>query len=171
MSIPTLLEKIKSYIESEKGKDLLIVVTILCVAISSFFLGKLSHIENKQDNPIVVKFDPSITDYFYKSANEGQGTTPTLSSSKTHSSDILTTSTEIDTENTITEESANEKLSTPNLVANEKGDIVASSRGSKYYYVYCSGAKTLSESNKIYFSSEEEAEANGYTLSTSCTKK
>ena len=36
--------------------------------------------------------------------------------------------------------------------------IVASKRGSKYYFIWCSGAKTLSEANKIYFSSEALAQ-------------
>lgn len=50
------------------------------------------------------------------------------------------------------------------------GSIVASSRGSKYYFVWCSGAKTLSETNKVYFESEESAQSAGYTLSTTCKK-
>jgi len=57
-------------------------------------------------------------------------------------------------------------------IANSEGDgsIVASSRGSKYYYVWCSGAKSLSATNKIYFKSESEAEKAGYSLSTTCEK-
>lgn len=48
------------------------------------------------------------------------------------------------------------------------GSIVASKRGSKYYFVWCSGAKTLSEANKIYFDSENSAQSAGYTLATNC---
>lgn len=46
--------------------------------------------------------------------------------------------------------------------------IVASKRGSKYYFVWCSGAKTLSEANKIYFDSENSAQSAGYALATNC---
>ena len=46
--------------------------------------------------------------------------------------------------------------------------IVASKRGSKYYFIWCSGAKTLSEANKIYFSSEALAQNAGYSLATNC---
>ncbi|HRH30808.1 MAG TPA: hypothetical protein PK886_01935 [Candidatus Paceibacterota bacterium] len=46
--------------------------------------------------------------------------------------------------------------------------IVASKRGSKYYFIWCSGAKNLSEANKIYFSSEALAQNAGYSLATNC---
>jgi len=48
--------------------------------------------------------------------------------------------------------------------------IVASKRGSKYYFIWCSGAKSLSEANKIYFDTEESARAAGYEISTTCKK-
>ena len=44
--------------------------------------------------------------------------------------------------------------------------IYASSRGSKYYYYNCESK--IDENNKIYFSSEADAEKFGYTLSKSC---
>ncbi len=48
------------------------------------------------------------------------------------------------------------------------GSYVASSRGKKYYPVDCSAAASLSENNKVYFGSQEEAESSGYTKSSSC---
>jgi len=48
------------------------------------------------------------------------------------------------------------------------GSIVASKRGSKYYFVWCSGAKTLSETNKIYFDSESSAQSAGYSIASNC---
>ena len=171
MSIPVLSGKIKSFMDSEKGKDVFIFVVIVCVAISSFVLGKLSVAQKNTNNPIVVKFDPSITDYFYEEQKGGEVATPTLST-KSLSEVSSNTSLSPSDEEVAGEISVSEDDDTTNTESSEeKGDIVASSRGSKYYYVYCSGAKTLSESNKIYFSSEEEAESNGYSLSTSCTKK
>jgi len=46
--------------------------------------------------------------------------------------------------------------------------FVASSRGKYYYPVDCSLAQNLSEKNKIYFSTKEEAEAKGYIYNTKC---
>lgn len=53
----------------------------------------------------------------------------------------------------------------------KKGNIVASKIGSKYYFIWCSGAKNLSEKNKIYFQSEESAQKAGYSLATNCKNK
>ncbi len=171
MSIPIYREKIKSFFGSEKGKDVFIFAVIVCVAISSFVLGKLSVVESNASKPVVVKFDPSVTDYFYKEGEGGKSNTPALSGSSGQTDDSIL---DMDIEEVAGETKVNIETeeSKMNSIADlQKGDIVASSRGSKYYYVYCSGAKSLSEANKIYFSSEEEAEANGYSLSTSCSKK
>jgi hypothetical protein len=91
MSIPNYIEKIKSFAESEKGKDVLVLVVMVCVAISSFTLGRLSITQKDAAKPMVVKFDPSVTDYFYKDG-EGRETlsgatseSPTLSKSEQNS--------------------------------------------------------------------------------------
>jgi len=46
--------------------------------------------------------------------------------------------------------------------------IVASKNGTKYHYSWCSGAKSISEANKITFNTKEEAEKAGYTLAGNC---
>ena len=49
-----------------------------------------------------------------------------------------------------------------------KGGYVASKKGTKYHFPWCSGAQTMSEENKIYFDTKEEAEAAGYTPAANC---
>lgn len=49
--------------------------------------------------------------------------------------------------------------------------VVASSKGTKYHYPHCSGAKRITDANKIVFSSPEAAEASGYTLAANCKPK
>lgn len=44
------------------------------------------------------------------------------------------------------------------------------STSKKFHYLWCPGAKQIKEENKIYFDSEEEAVAAGYTLAGNCTK-
>ncbi len=56
----------------------------------------------------------------------------------------------------------------PDSVAKKTGGIVASKRGSKYHYPWCSGAMRIKESNKIWFSSTEEARDAGYTPAKNC---
>lgn len=46
--------------------------------------------------------------------------------------------------------------------------FVASNKGSKYYPISCSAADSLKEENKVYFSTETEAQTAGYTKSSSC---
>lgn len=48
------------------------------------------------------------------------------------------------------------------------GQFVASKTGKKYYSEGCSGAKALAEKNKIFFKTEADARAAGYTPSTAC---
>ena len=50
------------------------------------------------------------------------------------------------------------------------GAIVASDSGTKYYTPGCSGASKITLAHKIYFSSETEAKAAGYSLAVACTK-
>jgi hypothetical protein len=52
--------------------------------------------------------------------------------------------------------------------SSQSGQFVASSQGKKYYPINCTAAQSLSEKNKIYFTSEAEAQAKGYTKSSSC---
>lgn len=62
---------------------------------------------------------------------------------------------------TVSEEQGNEAPEKP---------IVASKRGKKYHYIWCSGAKTIKEENKIFFATEAEAERAGYALAANCRK-
>ena len=48
------------------------------------------------------------------------------------------------------------------------GMYIASKNGTKYHFPWCSGAKTISEANKIWFNSIEKARAAGYTPASNC---
>lgn len=52
-----------------------------------------------------------------------------------------------------------------------EGGVVASSKGTKYHYPYCAGAKQISEANKVTFVSPQAAESAGYTLASNCKPK
>ena len=45
---------------------------------------------------------------------------------------------------------------------------VASKNGSVYHFPWCSGAQRIKETNKIFFSSREEAEKAGYRPAANC---
>lgn len=46
--------------------------------------------------------------------------------------------------------------------------LVGSKTGTKYHLPECSGAKNISDKNKIFFSSIAEAEKQGYTPAANC---
>lgn len=46
--------------------------------------------------------------------------------------------------------------------------LVGSKNGTKYYFPWCSGVKNINPENLIHFASKSEAEARGYTPSTTC---
>lgn len=48
------------------------------------------------------------------------------------------------------------------------GLVAASRNGKRYYYPWCAGLNRIKEANKIWFSSEESAEAAGYTIASGC---
>ena len=49
-----------------------------------------------------------------------------------------------------------------------QGQLVASKNGTAYHYPWCSGAKRISEVNKIWFDTKEEAELAGYRPAANC---
>ena len=48
------------------------------------------------------------------------------------------------------------------------GQLVASKSGEKYHFPWCSGTQRISEANKIWFNSIEEARKAGYTPASNC---
>ena len=61
-------------------------------------------------------------------------------------------------------------LSTSNVDSGIKADkiFVASRNGKKYYYAWCESANVIKEQNRIWFSTQAEAEKAGYQPATNC---
>lgn len=134
------MEKIKLFLESEKGRNVLTVLIIILVGVVSFELGRLS-IKSEAGSLKIEYPAPEFSQgasavSAFKSSNFSQNTAPKSQTSKSQSP-----------------------------VGNA---YFASSRGSKYYHIGCSGGKTLKPENKIYFSTASEAESAGYELSSTC---
>jgi hypothetical protein len=58
--------------------------------------------------------------------------------------------------------------STVGPVAVTERKYVGSKSGTKYHLLTCAGAKTIKETNKIYFSSKEDAQKQGYSPAGNC---
>lgn len=138
------MEKIKSFVESEKGKDLLIILIIILVGIASFLLGRLSK-EGQNDQFKVI--------YPKDQANAISDLEDAKNSSNLQKTTNLS-------QNPILDKSSD--ISIP------KGNFFASKRGKKYYTLGCSAGKTIKDANKVWFNTGEEAVLAGYELSSSC---
>lgn len=142
MSIQDLKQKIKDFSDSPVARDIYVILLIVLASCASFGLGRMSVSESRE--PIAIEYDPEI-------AQAGllvpAGQNVPMYATKSLDKNLLTASVGS---------------------INTSGNYVASKRGKNYYAVSCTGAKTLSEANKIYFATTTEAEKAGYKKSTSC---
>ena len=135
-----MLKKLKSFIQDDTTY---IAFLLVVVGVGSFGLGKMSLDTN--------------------SKNMSNIATPALlfntpSSTKDQSSELVSVSAVSGTRNPVP----------PTALSKSAHNFVASKAGTKYHALTCSGAKTIKESNKIYFATVDEAEAAGYTRAANC---
>jgi len=57
---------------------------------------------------------------------------------------------------------------TATVISFSEKQYVASVKGKKYHFPWCSGAQRIKEGNKIWFGSKEEAERAGYEPAKNC---
>lgn len=142
-SIKEKATKIKGYLGAERfGLTLLVLI----VAGASFFTGRLSGVnqatqKTNADTPIVMT----------QKADKSNGASNESGSSSS----------------TVVEAPKDATLGSLSG-ATTTGAYVGSRRGERYHLPWCAGAKTISEENKIWFASKEEAEAKGYTPAANC---
>jgi len=78
----------------------------------------------------------------------------------------------VNTEVSIKEQEVNNTNQTASVINSiqgstlNDGEVYASSKGTKYYYSYCKS--TVSDKNKVIFTTAKLAESAGYTLSATC---
>ena len=157
MSINDLNEKIKSFCADIKdriysrekglkiGADLFIVFIIILVGTASFGLGKLSAIEKKKTPIAVYKTDQALL------------------------STVLRNQSVVEGEGGASADPRAAQSPSASAIAPSKGLVFASKTGKKYYYPWCSGADRIKETNKVWFSSLEQAKSAGYSPASGCT--
>jgi len=62
----------------------------------------------------------------------------------------------------------NNEISSTQPTQSTERRYVASKNGKMYYSLGCSGAKRINLENEVWFSTSEDAEKSGYTLSSTC---
>ena len=136
------MEKIKSFIGSEAGKNTLIVSIVILVGLGSFELGRLS--KEADSSSIKIEYPSGAT----------QASAISSIDANTPKNPVLKV--------------VSESKSKIQKIENTLKNFFASSRGNKYYPVGCSAGKSIKLENRIYFATTKEAEGAGYELSGSC---
>jgi hypothetical protein len=139
---------IKYSLESNTGKDILTILIVILVGLGSFGLGRLSN--DNADAGIKIEYPEKITD-IQTATDTTKNTVSTTNLSQTSA-------------NSDVKDIGNNSSSTSSLGK----AFFASKTGQKYYSIGCSGGKTIKQENRIYFSTEVEAQTAGYEKSSSC---
>lgn len=146
MTIHELSNQIKRVGERLNPRECYTILLILLVGFGSFGLGRLSRLQESK-SPILME--------------------QTLSASVAAVSSVAPSS--LFTGNDTSGVSpVKGRLSEGNNPVAPGGALVASKGGTKYHFPWCSGAQRISEANKIWFGSVEEARKAGYTPAGNC---
>ncbi len=132
MSILDKQEKIKTWLASKDGNDVLIGAIVILVGLSGFGLGRISA-ASKSAPGVVIEGTVIPVEQF---ASAGQAAAITGVEDRRAST------------------------------SQTSGAIFASKNGTKYYFTHCSSR--VKEENKIWFTTEDEALAAGFTKSSTC---
>lgn len=164
MSIHEIAEKIKTkhlnILKGDKGKQIALILIVLLTSTLSFGLGRLSILENSNKVSIIMP-NGQVLENTTNNALNGQNTAYNALQNDLKSHEFI---------NQASSESKlqNDSGGTPTSTVPDGALFTASKRGKKYYPIYCKAAESLSPSNKIYFLTEDEATAKGYTKSSNC---
>lgn len=140
--------------EKCKSDRVFIPLIVILVGIGSFGLGRLSKIEALKQG-ISIKAPASVIEALNTEKQALNGNLEAIN-------------TDNGTENIQKIESATGQPRQNFEEQNLSGQVVASKSGTKYHYPWCAGAKSISEKNKIWFNSVEEAKKAGYTPASNC---
>ncbi len=127
------------------SKDLFIGALLIFSTIASFFLGRLSILEEKQKGALSITMPAGI-------ALEKTG--PVVANNLSQETASVSSAAIAPTE----------KKNAPS----ERGMYVGSKSGKTYHLPWCSGAQRIKEENKIWFADKADAEGRGYKPATNC---
>ncbi|RJQ30951.1 hypothetical protein C4572_03260 [Candidatus Parcubacteria bacterium] len=143
--IKELCKGIAARIKSNQ-KDLYLAAVLLLVAAISFGLGWLSKIR-EQKIPITIEMGSS----------EASEPAP-ISDARVGGSDTESRNG--------SRQNSNAAAAAATMAADKI--FVASKNGKKYYYAWCASVKTIKEPNRVWFSTQAEAEKAGYQPAENC---
>ncbi|HET8574568.1 MAG TPA: hypothetical protein VFM02_00135 [Candidatus Paceibacterota bacterium] len=165
MIISRIRQKIKEMYEAvfhdeKRLQFFLTVVFLVLLATFSFGLGRLSASGMKKE-PVVVH-QPQNRVFLDTPAENANGNTEETFGAAALS--VPTETAEVPG-NTAVSQTASVSAS---LSAPKVKKYVASKNGTRFYLPSCSGASRINEENKVWFATEADAEASGYTPAKNC---
>jgi hypothetical protein len=153
MSISDIRIKIKELARVMDRRDVWALSCICCVGIGGYYIGRLDPVR-ADAKPIEIRMETGLT----------QGPI-----------EPVATTTSLKPKSAVAPSTWPNKVATstaafpPSTVLERKtGKYVASKTGSKFHLPTCAGARGISEANKVWFESREEAERAGYAPAANC---
>ena len=144
-SIREITEKIKGLLANDR---IFYITLIALLSVIFFILGRLSSTVDTKEP--IRRIDPQ-----FNVQKEASGTSSLIAAPIMGIPAGKPTNT-----------SSKEVTNTPSVPS--LGSYVASKKSDKYHLPWCSGAQRISEENKVWFASKEEAEAAGYAPAGNC---
>jgi hypothetical protein len=157
VSIKEKAAEIKGYATVAFGKGgkadgMLSIVIMVLVASAAFFLGRMSSSEHSAlPEPVPMTVEADV-------APKAETSNETTAHASTTVGDT--------TKGSEGSEASGSSTLEPGTEA--QGVYVGSRKGTKYHLPWCAGARTISEANKVWFTSKEDAVAQGYTPAQNC---
>lgn len=143
MNIPEVWLKFKTSLQRVPEEAILVALIVL-VGVSGFGLGRLSALESSREPVRIIAPGGGVPEAVEHSTVETQNAARSTS------------------------QAASVKSAVNQIETGDSGAVVASKNSTKYHLPWCSGAKRISEANKITFASKAEAEKAGYTAAANC---
>jgi hypothetical protein len=147
---------IKNWLEDNQT-DIVLVIGVILISLISFGLGRLSAPKNEKE-PVVI---------------ENQGTSNLELGTGSALNNAAQSAIQGVAEQGGVQADPAGKQADSGQVTNSnssQGVIVASKNGTKYHWPWCSSAKKIKPENQVWFKSEAEAKAAGYTACANFTK-
>jgi len=146
---------------NDNQADIVLVCGIILVAVISFGLGRLTAPVTTKEAVVIENQEASTLNNMGQNMGQNTGQNNIEQTVNQNSAK----------QNANSEENKSSANQIGNTLSSEKGIVVASRNGTKYYWPWCSGVSKIKPENLIWFKSEAEAKAAGYAPSSDFTKQ
>ncbi len=142
MNITEISHNIKSWIQTNTGQTVLILLILIASNMASFYIGRSSSIGPKKSSNQSIQ---TPQDYSLADPEIPKEGTLAAAVTATKASEVK-----------------------PEEPSDTSPRYVASKNGRVYYFTWCAGGKKIAVENRVYFQTADKAKEAGLTPSTAC---